>query len=180
MFAESPSLADAVGVRTTRAADGQALRELRLEAISENPTAFGSSIEDTHEKDWTAQAERGAGGENEAVFVAEADGRLIGMTGIFAGTRVKDRHAASIWGVYVRPAWRGHRIADRLIGAAVDWARQKQLAIVRLTVVSDNAPAIACYTRCGFRVTGVDAAALAWEGRFYDELLMSMKLVGNG
>ena len=45
------------------------------------------------------------------------------------------------------------------------------MAIVKLTVVPESG-ARACYERCGFTVTGVDPAAIYWDGRYYDELLM--------
>lgn len=57
------------------------------------------------------------------------------------------------------------------MNAAVQWARTSGVAIVKLTVVPESG-ARACYERCGFRVTGIDPAALRWEGKYYDELLM--------
>ena len=48
------------------------------------------------------------------------------------------------------------------------------------TTTTDNAKAIACYQRCGFQITGTEHASLAWEGRYYDELLMSRWLSNGG
>jgi RimJ/RimL family protein N-acetyltransferase len=176
---EAAPAPDPIILRTTSASDGPLVRELRLEAITWNPTAFGAGVQETEEIDWTERAARGDGSGHEAIFIAERNRQALGMCGIVGGTGPKDKHAALIWGVYVRPAWRGMRIADRLVNAAVEWARQKELAIVRLTVVSDNAKAIASYQRCGFQITGTERAALAWEGRYYDELLMCRWLVDN-
>jgi hypothetical protein len=63
-------------------------------------------------------------------------------------------------------------VARALVGAAVEWAAAHGVEIVKLTVVPESG-AMGCYLRCGFRVTGVDPAALRWEGRDYDEVLMS-------
>jgi GNAT superfamily N-acetyltransferase len=106
------------------------------------------------------------------VFAGEHDGQLVGPTGIFRHTRLKDSHIAFIWGVYVRADWRKLGLAQALVNAAVEWARDAGVAIVKLTVVPQSG-ARACYERCGFRVTGTDIAALKWDGRYHDELLMS-------
>jgi RimJ/RimL family protein N-acetyltransferase len=158
-----------VTVRRAVADDAQRLRALRREALTNHPTSFGTAAEEIDKMDWTKRA---SGDANEAVFVAEYDGQLVGMTGIFRNTRLKDSHFGFIWGVYVRPAYRGLGVAQALVNAAVEWARDAGVAIVKLTVVPESG-ARACYERCGFRVTGTDVAALKWDGRYHDELLMS-------
>jgi RimJ/RimL family protein N-acetyltransferase len=158
-----------VTVRRAVADDAQHLRALRLEALTNHPTSFGTAAEEIDKMDWTKRA---AGDANEAVFIAEYDGQLVGMTGIFRNTRLKDSHFGFIWGVYVRPAHRGCGIAQALVNAAVEWARYAGVAIVKLTVVPESG-ARACYERCGFRVTGTDVAALKWDGQYHDEWLMS-------
>jgi RimJ/RimL family protein N-acetyltransferase len=162
-----------VTVRRAIAEDAQRLRALRLEALTNHPTSFGTAAEEIDQMDWTKRA---AGDANEAVNVAEHDGQLVGMTGIFRNTRLKDSHFGFIWGVYVRPAYRGCGVARALVTAAVEWARDAGVAIVKLTVVPESG-ARACYERCGFLVTGTDVAALKWDGRYYDELIMSRWIV---
>lgn len=158
----------AVTIRATIADDAPRLRALRLEALTSSPTSYGSSVEDIDYHDWKKLA---AGDANSCAFVAEHAGELIGLTGILRSTRPKETHHADIWGVYVRAAWRRLGVAQALVNGAVDWARANGVAIVKLTVVPESG-ARGCYERCGFRVTGVDPAALCWDGRYYDELLM--------
>jgi RimJ/RimL family protein N-acetyltransferase len=157
-----------IAIRQTTADDAPGLRALRVEALTSSPTSFGSSAEEIDKHDWTKVA---AGDANNAVFVAERDGQLVGMTGIYRNTQLKGRHHADVWGVFVQPAFRRFGIAQALVNAAVEWAREKGVAIVKLTVVPESG-ARACYERCGFTVTGTDVAALYWDGRYYDELLM--------
>ena len=159
----------AVTIRATTAGDAAKLRALRVEALTSSPTSFGSSVDDVEGHDWSKVAAGDAGG---AVFVAEHAGQLVGMTGIHRSTRTKEAHHADLWGVYVQPAYRKLGIARALVTAAVEWARDAGVAIVKLTVVPESG-ARGCYERCGFRVTGMDVAALRWDGRYYDELLMS-------
>lgn len=158
-----------VMIRATTAEDAMPLRALRIEALTLHPTSFGSAVEDVDDHDWVMLATGDAHGQ---VFVAEHAGELVGLTGIVRGKRRKDAHHGFIWGVYVQPAHRRRGVAQALVNAALQWAKGQGIAIVKLTVVPESG-ARGCYERCGFRVTGIDPACLQWQGRLYDELLMS-------
>ncbi len=56
------------------------------------------------------------------------------MAGIYRDPRPKIRHTATIWGVYVNPAWRGLKMGERLMQACLDWARSHEVIFVRLGV----------------------------------------------
>jgi len=158
-----------ITLRATTADDASRLRALRLEALADSPTSFGSAVEEIDAHDWTKLV---AGDANDAVFVAEHAGQLVGMSGLHRSARQKDRHQALVWGVYVRTAWRRLGVAQVLVNTCCGCAASRGIAIVKLSAVVESG-ALACYLRCGFRVTGVDPAALKWEGKYYDELLMS-------
>lgn len=157
-----------VAIRATMAEDASRLRALRLEALTVSPTSFGSAVEEIDGQDWVVLAR---GGSGDACFVAQHAGVLIGLAGIHRSSRRKAGHHADLWGVYVQPAWRRHGIAGAMVTACVEWAARAGVAIVKLTAVPESG-ALGCYLRCGFRVTGVDPAALRWDGRYYDELMM--------
>jgi ribosomal protein S18 acetylase RimI-like enzyme len=180
---EMGSNLQAVTIRPGTTADAPRLRELRLKALSGHPQAYSSDY-DTALNDplatWVDRLERYARSVDETLQLAEtateADAVLVGMTGIYRDPRVKIRHMATIWGVYVDPAWRGQRIGERLVKACLDWAAAHEVVFVRLAVVSNNVSAIQCYLHCGFSVYGVEPKSLRWEGRYYDELLMGCDL----
>jgi RimJ/RimL family protein N-acetyltransferase len=111
-----------------------------------------------------------------AIFFAENNAHLIGMTGIVRGASPKTRHGADIWGVYVVPQWRGLHIAEELICGCRDWAKARDVVILRLAVVATNVSAIRCYERCGFTTYGIEPRSLCYEGNYYDEYLMSLSL----
>jgi RimJ/RimL family protein N-acetyltransferase len=156
-------------VRQTDESDAVALRQLRIEALTAHPTSFGASPENVDERNWATLAK---GGTGDAVFVATAGDALIAMTGVYRGKGSKDRHRVGIWGVYVRPEWRGLHIAEAMLELAAEWAAERGIKIVHLMACTHNAPAIACYHRCGFRVSGVEYATIEVDGRYYDEFLM--------
>lgn len=179
---ETESEKFAVEIRPAVPADAVRVRELRLAALAGNPTAFSSDyILSSQEplQAWIERLERYALGSNDTLRVAEAGSELVGSCGIFRDPRPKIRHMATIWGVYVDPAWRGLKIGDRLIQACLEWSVSHEVAFVRLAVNNTNVAAIQCYIRCGFSVYGVEPKSLFYEGRYYDELLMGRELEGK-
>jgi RimJ/RimL family protein N-acetyltransferase len=168
-----------VSIRPTREEDAANYRELRLEALRTHPTAFGADYAEDllrPAEQWQQNVRDGAGGEQGILYVAESSDALIGMTGVYRRDRAKMRHHATIWGVYVRPEWRGAHIADTLIEACVAWSREQQLRVLKLSVVTSNAAAIQCYVRCGFSVYGLEPEAIYHDSVYYDELLMWRRL----
>ncbi len=163
-------------IRPAVAEDAKPLYELRLEALANHPDAFASDYATTAAQSanlWSQHIADNALDDKGIIYVAVAEEQLIGMARIGRGDRPKTRHTAIISGVYVRPAWRGRRVADRLLDACLSWARIHDVVIVKLAVVTTNTAAIRCYTRCGFAVYGVEPKAIRHDGVFYDELLMT-------
>ena len=173
-------------IRPIRPEDAEALRELRLEALHDSPVALTADPAEAEARPpgwWREKAERSGGDGTGIIVLAETQsagaagpGPLAGMAGIWASTNPKLAHAGTLWGVYVRPAFRGAGVGGRLVDACVDWARQKALLVVRLGVTVGNDAAIRCYERRGFVPYGVEPLAVRWEGRIHDELLMALRL----
>jgi RimJ/RimL family protein N-acetyltransferase len=171
-----------ITIRPTREEDAAAYRELRLEALRTHPVAFSADYEENLARPierWQQNVRDGAGTDLGITYIAEAGGALVGMTGIYRDSGAKTRHRATIWGVYVRPEWRGAGIADALIAACVEWARGLELRLVTLSVATTNAAAIRCYVRCGFSVYGMEPELIYYDGIYYDELLMVRHLTGD-
>jgi ribosomal protein S18 acetylase RimI-like enzyme len=53
-------------------------------------------------------------------------------------------------GMAVAPEWRGRGVGSALLAAAIEWARQRGLHKLSLTVFPHNAAAIALYRKFGF------------------------------
>ncbi len=165
-----------VAIRTAREEDAAAYRDLRLEALRNHPEAFSADYAENLAQPMSYWTERLAFNSTDSahmIYFADHHEQLIGMCGISRTNSPKVQHSAMIFGVYVRPDWRGYRIAEELITACVDWARTRDVKIVKLGVATTNTPAIRCYARCGFHVYGIEPQALYVDGMFYDELLMA-------
>ena len=159
-------------IREACPTDATRYRELRLEALLDSPTAFSADYQINLNHPMSFWESRLTVDEYGIMFFAEHANTLIGMTGIRKGESPKTKHGAYVWGVYVRPAWRGLRIAEALIEICADWAREHDVVILKLGVMADNESAIRCYKRCGFTVYGTEPRALFYEGQYYDEFLM--------
>ena len=164
-------------IREANAADAVQFRELRLGALQDSPIAFTADYQKnvSHPmKYWEDLLSPHT--DESTIFLAEQDGRLIGMTGIMRSSSPKTRHAAWVWGVYIAPQWRGLRIGEELIRSGLDWAKEHDIVLAKLGVAAVNLPAIRCYERCGFKTYGTEPRAVLYEGQYYDEYLMSIDL----
>jgi len=163
-----------VTLRLSLESDLMDFRELRLEALRNNPASFGSDYDTVKTNPlqfWISRLY--AGSEDGTLYFAVHGEDLIGMCGIQLGTSPKTRHSATIWGVYVKPQWQGLHIARSLIENCIEWGKHHGVEVTKLAVVADNAGAIRCYEGCGFTVYGRDPIAICHAGVYYDELLMS-------
>jgi ribosomal protein S18 acetylase RimI-like enzyme len=150
-----------ITIRDAIPADAMPFRELRLEALQDSPTAFSADYQQNLNHPAKYWEDRLTMEEDAAtIFLAEHEGKLIGMTGIFRGSSPKTRHGAWIWGVYVTPEWRGLRIAEELINLCFTWSKARKIILVKLGVAATNEPAIRCYERCGFSTYGTEPRAI--------------------
>ncbi len=164
-------------VRPTSVNDLAALRALRLDGLRAAPEAFGSDAESESARPESAWIERATPDALHSTFVAEGEsGALVGMAMVFTDGRLKTRHVGNIVSVFVRPEVRGQGIGEALIRACLGWARERELARVRLSVVATNAPAIGLYLRLGFSVYGVEPDVIRLDNQSHDELLLSVLL----
>lgn len=169
------------GLVTFRHSHGSDLvdfRELRLEALRNNPASFGSDYETVKANPmqfWVSRLY--ADSEDGALYFAVHAEDLIGMCGIQLGTSPKTRHSATIWGVYIKPDWQGLHLARSLIENCIEWGIHHGVKVAKLAVVADNAGAIRCYESCGFTTYGRDPRAMCHASVYYDELLMA-RMVG--
>lgn len=179
MKKETDLLLEKVNVRAVQPGDAAALRLLRLEALQNNPEAFGEDYEQALERPysaWEEQVQKNQGDGDGVIYVADHEGQLVGMAGVARHTASKMRHSATVWGVYVQPGWRGHGIAQTLVMSCCGWARGKGLTMLRLGVITANRAAIHCYESRGFRAYGVEPKTFYIDGRYYDLMRMVLEL----
>ena len=148
--------------------DAALYRDIRLEGLQRDPDAFASTFERENVMPLSWFAVRIAEGN---VLGAFARGELLGVAGYWPQEGEKERHKATLWGMYVRSAARGAGLGERLIEAIVEHvaSRVEQL---QLGVAAGNAAALRLYIKAGFSEYGREMKALKQDGRYVDEILM--------
>lgn len=133
------------------------LKALRLHALADSPTAFGSTLvrEQAYpDALWHERAANGAAGDKVVTFVAEHDDRLLGMAAGLASDEENPSDPIMV-GVFVDGTVRRHGIGAALVQKVIDWARARRSARLLIWITASNEPALALYGRYGFRATGV-------------------------
>jgi GNAT superfamily N-acetyltransferase len=92
--------------------------------------------------------------ENAEVLVAVVDNEIVGSgyAKILTGKSYhKHSEYAYLGFMYVKPAFRGRGINQRILQELIDWAKSKNLKEVRLEVYDENNIAKNSYLKAGFK-----------------------------
>jgi ribosomal protein S18 acetylase RimI-like enzyme len=142
-----------VNLRRVREGDAARLRDLRLRALREAPHAFATTFAEASARPaayWETWARKPA---DEQVTIVAVDGRrCVGM----ASGWLPDHTPGRAWvaQVWVDPAVRRAGLGLRLIEAVAEWARERGMVALELSVTTNNPAAAALYARAGFVETG--------------------------
>jgi ribosomal protein S18 acetylase RimI-like enzyme len=129
-------------------------KQVRLAALQDSPTAFGSTYarESAFTDDVWLQRSTGLDGPDRTGFIALEANAPCGLVGCYRDEQ--DTSLAHVISMWVAPSHRGTGLGWTLLSAIDDWARPRQIKTLRLMVTSQNHAAIALYQRFGFTHTG--------------------------
>jgi ribosomal protein S18 acetylase RimI-like enzyme len=161
-------------VRMLGPADATLYRSLRLRALREHPDAFTSSYEQDRDQPVEAAAQRLAA---HPFWGAYHHAELYGFVGLERESRPKNRHKATVMGMYVAPEVGGQGVARALLDALIAHARLNGLESLVLTVTAGNDRAQRLYEAAGFRSFGIEPDAIRVAGRPYAKNHMQLNLV---
>ncbi|HEY1721920.1 MAG TPA: N-acetyltransferase [Magnetospirillaceae bacterium] len=157
-------------IRRLTPRDATAFRVIRLEALDRHPESFGATYAEENVQPLDFFAGRL---ESSVVFGAWAEAGLVGVAGIYFDPALGP-DTGNLWTIYVRHGQRRTGLARQLIEALIEDVRPR-VSRLRLTVNSENQPALRLYEQLGFAACGINKNALERGGRFYDEVLMERK-----
>ena len=144
-----------VVVRRIRADEGAVLRVVRLGALAESPSAFGSTYATEAPRsdgEWDERARAGAAGADRVTFFAVDGTDVVGLVGGYRPT--PDIVTVELVSMWTSPAARRAGVGRALVAAVVDWAVSTGAEAVGLWVTRGNEPAVALYRSAGFVATG--------------------------
>jgi ribosomal protein S18 acetylase RimI-like enzyme len=163
-------------IRRLTAADASEYRAVRLRSLKEHPEAFTSSFEEDELQPVDVARERLASTVRK-FWGAFDGGKLCGTIGLDPETRLKNRHKATVVGMYVVPEAAGRGAGRMLVDALVADARAAGFELLVLTVTEGNSSAIKLYERCGFKSFGVEPRAIKVDGRGHAKNHMYLQLI---
>jgi ribosomal protein S18 acetylase RimI-like enzyme len=155
-----------VTLRVLTTDDWPLWRTLRRAALTDAPHAFKSRLADWHsgeEERWRARLET-PGAHHLAAML---DGHAVGMASGLPG-QGGTRELRSVW---VSARARGRGIGDRLITAVESWALESGGAVLKLTVLVGNEPAISLYRRNGF-IAAEELAVIMPDGMTREHVML--------
>ena len=165
-----------INIRKLTNEDWKEYWRLRLIALKNHSEAFGACYEDYVNQSEEYLFNRFVNSyltpiEDSVIFGAFEGDQLVGVMGIARESNRKQRHKATVWGVYVDDDFRGQGIAQNLmteiIQIAMDWDGVLQIL---LSAEKNNVSAIGLYESFGFERYGVEPRYAFINDVFYDEV----------
>jgi len=144
-----------IDVRRVSPTDAEPLKAMRLAALVDSPSAFGSTYANEvtmSDDEWLERSRLASDGDSRAMFLARIGERPVGLAGgRRPGGRTSPVELVSVW---TSPDVRGTGTGRLLVSAVVRWAGDTHATSVELWVTKGNEPARRLYETMGFRVTG--------------------------
>ncbi|MGM0874038.1 MAG: N-acetyltransferase family protein [Bacillota bacterium] len=146
-------------------------RKLRLEALKNHPDAFASSFEEEKENLIELYQSR-FNSDDSSHFGAFVDEKLVGVVTLIKEMKIKLKHRATIFAMYVSADKRGYGIGRSLMVKAINQAKEWEgIEQVYLSVVTTKESAKQLYSSLGFEVFGIEKRALKINNVYFDEAL---------
>lgn len=162
--------------RFLTALDADRYQSLRLEGIKNTPEAFGSSYEEEKDTPIDLIAKQ-LEDSNVYTMGAFEENKLFGIATLWLEEKLKLKHKANIFAVYVSPEKRGLGVGKKLIQEIINKARTLDgVEQINLSVVSTNNAAKQLYISLGFTVFGTEKSALKVGLEYFDEEYMVLFL----
>jgi ribosomal protein S18 acetylase RimI-like enzyme len=165
-----------INIRKLNAEDAMIYQNIRLKALKDNPTAFSSSYEEEKNRDIEGVKDR-LSQSNAHTFGAFDNDLLIGIISLVTESRIKTRHTADIYGMYVNPSYRKQGIGKKLVEHVISIAKRKGvIEKIRLSVTDSNVEAIKLYESVGFKTYGYEKNSMKIDLVYYHTCFMEIYL----
>lgn len=165
----------ALDVRVLAGDEWPLYRALRLRALGDAPSAFGSTLareQDLKDEDWAWRLGLAATSGRDRPLVAELDGAAIGLA--WAKFDADEPQLVNLFQMWVAPEGRGQGVAAALLDAALAWARSRNARTMQLGVMGGNDTARRLYERAGFVAHGTPEPTRPGDARL--EQMMRLAL----
>jgi ribosomal protein S18 acetylase RimI-like enzyme len=152
-------------------------RNIRLEALSNNPDSFGTMYAEEVIRTTDDFREKISVDNSSFILGCYGDKDLIGIVPFHQESRIKLRHKAYIRSMYVQPEYRKKGIGKLLLNELIARAKAiKEIEILLLDVITNNFPAKQLYLSFGFQIYGIEKMAYKLNHQYFDLEYMSLPI----
>ncbi|MBS1700683.1 MAG: GNAT family N-acetyltransferase [Armatimonadetes bacterium] len=168
------TISSIVVIRKLVPGDARAYREVRLNALKNDPGNYGSTYEEESKRDKLAfETYIETQCPDHVVFGAFQGSDLVGITSWFRDERSRLRHRGKITQVYLASEFRGRGFSKLLVGATIEDAFSNlEIELLTLEVVTTNLPAVRLYESLGFKTYGVFERYFKTGAEYLDQRFM--------
>jgi ribosomal protein S18 acetylase RimI-like enzyme len=143
-----------IAIRSITPQDAMLFKAVRLRALQDTPSAFGSTFareSQLSDAEWLNRAANWSG-ELRIMLLAMDGNEACGIAGSYVNPN--DATRAQLISMWTAPTHRQRGIGRLLIKEVLAWARQRNVRTLQLMVTSSNETAIRFYEGLGFARTG--------------------------
>ena len=150
--------------------EAEALRALRIRAVTEHASAFGTSVEEEAAVSMEQIADELREGPLNSYWRGVFDAAtLIGILHLFQFQRPKLHHKTMLGGMYIVPDYRGRGIGRVLLEDTIAFAKTlANVELITLAVTVGNDAARKLYIRSGFIPFGIEPRYIRVDQTYYD------------
>lgn len=157
--------------------DADHYRNIRLEALSNNPDFFGTMYAEEVIRTADDFREKIPVDNNNFILGCYGDEDLVGIVAFHQESRIKLRHKAYIRSMYVQPEYRKKGIGKLLLNELIARAKAiQEIEILLLDVVTNNLSAKQLYLSFGFQIYGIEKMAYKLNHQYFDLEYMSLPI----
>lgn len=160
-------------VRSLTIDDWEQFRNLRLKALREEPKAFGIAVEDEagkSDEEWKSFCLDACHGNGKWFFVAQHEGRLIGMLGATELSGTYMRHQVEICSAFVEVSFRRQGILTELYNSLK--RRLKEVPhleqMIAWVTIHETQTSKHVFEKFGFRYAGALSKTVKFNNKHYD------------
>jgi len=108
--------------------------------------------------------------DREAIFVAEVDGKIVGIQTISLYSQMDaNSHVATI-GTWVHKDYRCRGVGKLLAKESFNFAKEKKFKKILIYVMAHNERALRFYESLGFKRIGIAKRQVKLRGEYFDEV----------
>ncbi|MFA6301754.1 MAG: GNAT family N-acetyltransferase [Legionella sp.] len=163
-----------LAIKLLTAADLSCLKQIRQQALEEEPQAYGQTLIEFFEQGDAYAFEA----ENGVVGAFDGD-RLLGMLGFYVKNSEKQRHKLYLWGLYVAGESRGQGIGRSLIHYVGAFVAKDSIRQILVHVIVPNEALLGFYNSCGFELMSSESDAYFFEGKSWEQVLLVRPVVAS-